>query len=52
MEWIDLSIFCIYLLSMLAVGVYFLRKNKNTDDYFVDGRKLSCIHNCCSFWLF
>ncbi len=51
MEWIDLSIFCIYLLSMLAVGVYFLRK-KNTDDYFVDGRKLSCIHNCYSFWLF
>ncbi|WP_319478810.1 sodium:solute symporter family protein [uncultured Draconibacterium sp.] len=44
MGWIDLSIFCVYLLSMLGVGVYFLRKNKNTDDYFVGGRKLSSIH--------
>ncbi|WP_319499432.1 sodium:solute symporter family protein [uncultured Draconibacterium sp.] len=44
MGWIDLSIFCVYLTSMLGVGVYFLRKNKNTDDYFVGGRKLSSIH--------
>jgi SSS family solute:Na+ symporter len=44
MGWIDLSIFCVYLLAMLGVGVYFLRKNKNTDDYFVGGRKLSSIH--------
>ncbi|WP_297091414.1 sodium:solute symporter family protein [uncultured Draconibacterium sp.] len=44
MGWIDLSIFCIYLTAMLGVGVYFLRKNKNTDDYFVGGRKLSSIH--------
>ncbi|QIA08975.1 sodium:solute symporter family protein [Draconibacterium halophilum] len=44
MGWIDLSIFCVYLLAMLGVGVYFLRKNKNTDDYFVGGRKLSSVH--------
>ncbi len=44
MSWIDLSIFILYLTAMLGVGFYFLRKNKNTDDYFVGGRKLSSIH--------
>ncbi len=44
MSWIDLSIFCIYLIAMLGVGVYFLGKNKNSDDYFVGGRKLSSLH--------
>jgi solute:Na+ symporter, SSS family len=44
MSWIDLSIFIVYLAAMLGVGFYFLRKNKNTDDYYVGGRKLSSIH--------
>lgn len=44
MSWIDISIFCIYLLAMLGVGVYFMRKNSSTDDYYVGGRKLSSIH--------
>jgi solute:Na+ symporter, SSS family len=44
MSWIDLSIFSVYLTAMLGVGVYFLRTNKNTDDYYVGGRKLSSIH--------
>ncbi len=44
MNWIDLSIFCVYLLAMLGVGVYFLKSNKNTDDYYVGGRKMSSIH--------
>ncbi len=44
MSWVDLCIFCIYLIAMLGVGVYFLRKNKNTDDYYVGGRKLSSLH--------
>ncbi|WP_340112333.1 sodium:solute symporter family protein [Maribellus mangrovi] len=44
MSWIDLSIFIVYLAAMLGVGIYFLRKNKNTDDYYVGGRKLSSIH--------
>lgn len=44
MSWIDLSIFILYLAAMLGVGFYFLRKNKNTDDYYVGGRKLSSIH--------
>jgi SSS family solute:Na+ symporter len=44
MSWIDLSIFSAYLLAMLGVGFYFMRKNTNTDDYYVGGRKLSSLH--------
>lgn len=29
---------------MLGVGFFFMRKNKNTDDYYVGGRKLNSIH--------
>jgi len=38
MHRIDLFIFGVYLLLMLAVGFFFLKKNQNTEDYFV-GRK-------------
>jgi len=44
MHPVDLSIFLLYLLAMLAVGVFFLRRNKNTDDYFVGGRKMTSMH--------
>jgi len=44
MSWIDIGIFCIYLFAMLGVGFYFMRKNKNTDDYYVGGRKLNSWH--------
>jgi SSS family solute:Na+ symporter len=43
-HWIDLSIFIIYLLAMLGVGVYFMNKNKSKDDYYVGGRNLSAGH--------
>ena len=29
---------------MLSVGIYFLRKNNSTEDYYVGGRKLSSFH--------
>ena len=44
MSWIDIAIFCVYLLAMLGVGFYFMLKNKSTDDYYVGGRKLSILH--------
>ncbi len=44
MHLIDLLIFIIYLLAMLAVGFYFLRKNRDTDDYFVGGRGMGSLH--------
>jgi len=44
MHFIDLSIFILYMVTMLSVGYYFLRKNKNTDDYYVGGRKMGSLH--------
>lgn len=44
MSWIDISIFFLYLLAMLGVGFYFMKKNNSTEDYFVGGRKLNSLH--------
>lgn len=44
MHFIDLGIFIVYMLAMLGVGFYFLRKNESTDDYYVGGRKMSSWH--------
>jgi SSS family solute:Na+ symporter len=44
MHTIDLVIFTAYLLAMLGVGFYFLKRNKDTDDYFVGGRQMSSLH--------
>lgn len=43
-HWIDLLIFFVYMVAMLGVGFFFLRKNKNTDDYYVGGRSMSSWH--------
>lgn len=37
---LDLCVIALYLLFMLAVGVWFIRRIKNTDDYYVAGRTL------------
>lgn len=44
MHIIDLCIFILYMVGMLGVGVYFLNKNKSTDDYYVGGRSMSSGH--------
>ena len=44
MHIIDLGIFVVYMLAMLGVGFYFLRKNESADDYYVGGRKMSSWH--------
>lgn len=44
MHFIDLGVFVVYMLAMLGVGFYFLRQNKNTDDYYVGGRKMNSWH--------
>lgn len=43
-HWVDLLIFFIYMVAMLGVGVFFLNKNKSTDDYYVGGRTMSSWH--------
>lgn len=40
LHWIDASIFILYLISLLAIGVYFMRRNSTAEDYFVSGRGL------------
>ncbi len=44
MHWIDATIFILYMIAMLGIGYFFLRKNKNPDDYFVGGRKMKSLH--------
>ncbi len=44
MHFVDLSIFIVYFLAMLGVGVYFLRKNSSTEDYYVGGRSMGSWH--------
>jgi SSS family solute:Na+ symporter len=44
MHWIDLLIFLAYMLAMLGVGFYFLKKNKTADDYYVGGRSMGSLH--------
>lgn len=44
MHWIDLSIFALYMITMLGFGVFFLRTNEGADDYYVGGRNMSSLH--------
>jgi len=44
MHWIDLVIFVVYMLAMLGVGVFFMRKNTGQEDYYVGGRSIGSWH--------
>ncbi|MCA9751551.1 MAG: sodium:solute symporter family protein [Gemmatimonadetes bacterium] len=44
MHPLDLAIFVVYMLGMLGVGAYFLRRNESVDDYYVGGRGMSATH--------
>ncbi len=41
--WINFAALIIYLLAMVAVGLYFAAKNKNTNDYFRGGQKIPSV---------
>lgn len=41
---VDLGIFILYLIFMIGVGLYFMRRNKSEDDYYVGGRNMSAGH--------
>ncbi|HBH22124.1 MAG TPA: sodium:solute symporter [Cytophagales bacterium] len=40
----DIIIFFVYMALMLGVGYYFLRRNKNNEDYYVGGRDMGSGH--------
>lgn len=44
MHWIDLSVFVIYMLLVLGIGFYFLKKNRDADDYYVGSRNIGSFH--------
>lgn len=44
MSYIDLSIFIVYMILMLGVGFYFMRRNSGQDDYYVGGRNIGSWH--------
>jgi len=44
MHIIDILIFVVYMTLMLGVGFFFLRKNKEADDYYVGGRNMGSWH--------
>jgi solute:Na+ symporter, SSS family len=44
MHFIDLGIFLIYMLAMLGVGIYFMKRNTSQEDYYVGGRSIGSFH--------
>lgn len=44
MHPIDLTIFVIYIVGLLAFGAYFHKRNKSGDDYYVGGRDMGSVH--------
>ncbi|NIM11389.1 MAG: hypothetical protein GTO45_05295 [Candidatus Aminicenantes bacterium] len=44
MHWLDFVIFGLYMLAVLGIGVYFFKKNKDNEDYYVGGRSISALH--------
>lgn len=44
MNPLDAAIFTVYLLGMLGVGLYFLRRNEGAEDYYVAGRGMGSLH--------
>lgn len=44
MHWIDITIFILYMILMLGVGFYFLKRNKGGEDYYVGGRSMGSLH--------
>ena len=47
---VNFSVLSVYLLAMVGVGVYFSRKNKNTDDYFRGGQQIAWWAAGCSIF--
>ena len=44
MHFIDIAIFILYFLGMLGIGIFFYRKNENSEDYYVGGRNMGSTH--------
>ena len=47
---INFTVLVLYLLAMVAVGVWFMRKNKSTDDFFRGGQNIPWWAAACSIY--
>ena len=47
---INFTVLGLYLLAMVGVGVWFMRKNKSTDDYFRGGQNIPWWAAACSIY--
>ncbi|MBN2317404.1 MAG: sodium:solute symporter [Sedimentisphaerales bacterium] len=41
LHWLDIGTLSIYLVGIIATGIYFSRKNTSTEEYFVGGRSFA-----------
>ncbi|WP_286263166.1 sodium:solute symporter [Thalassotalea atypica] len=48
--WVNMTVLIVYLLSMVLVGLFFVFKNKNTDDYFRGGQTIPWWAAACSIY--
>ena len=48
--WVNMTVLTVYLLFMVAVGLYFVFKNKTTDDYFRGGQSIPWWAAACSIY--
>jgi solute:Na+ symporter, SSS family len=44
MHVIDVAIFFVYMVAMLGMGYFFMRRNTNADDYYLAGRDMGSVH--------
>ncbi len=44
MAFIDIIVFAIYMIAVLAIGFYYFRKNKDAKDYYIGGGDMSSLH--------
>lgn len=44
MNWIDLTIFFVYMVTMLGIGYFYMKSNKSKEDYYLAGRNMGPWH--------
>lgn len=48
--WVNMTVLVVYLLCVVLVGLFFVFKNKNTDDYFRGGQSIPWWAAACSIY--
>lgn len=48
--WVNMAVLVVYLLGVVLIGLFFMFKNKNTDDYFRGGQSIPWWAAACSIY--